>query len=65
MQLPNRVVAFPYRIRQYIKEEIKNAKTNIANKLMKMKMGTPIPFSPDYIPAIDLSPELDTSDATY
>ena len=65
VQLPNGVEAYAASTSQYIQNALKNLEEHLERKGMKLNRGGTAPLSPNYRPELDVSPELEPTDAAF
>jgi len=63
--LNNGIKSFYFSMNQYIKETIRNFETYLKERNLALLKTTPIPITKNYSPEVDMSQELDESNAAY
>ena len=63
--LENGVSAWSFSSTQYVQAAVKNVEEYLSSKGEKLVAKAPTPFSNGYRPEIDMSPELESADASY
>ena len=65
VDLPNGVTAWAISASQYVQDAVKNVECHLRKKGKSSRKGTYSPLSSNYRPKCDITPELDSTDASY
>ena len=63
MDLPNGVMAWTWSSSKYVQEAIRNVEPELAKRVKRLRKGMHTPFSANYRPEIDTSPQCDDEDS--